>query len=121
MNSEARAIKSRGCERILRVRPFFSSVALSCHREIVPEVILYFYDVYCNNKYYISTFYKSRVFITVGLYLLSRFIFHLNHLVFYCPLRGVSDDRISMRIVNLEIKSRKKLYCTGDIKESRRL
>lgn len=42
----------------------FSSVALSCHREIVPEVILYYYDVYYNNKYYISTFYKSHAFIT---------------------------------------------------------
>lgn len=37
----------------------FTTVALSCHREIVPEVILYYYDVYCNNKYYISTFYKK--------------------------------------------------------------
>lgn len=37
----------------------FTSVALSCHREIVSEVILYYYDVYCNNKYYISTFYKK--------------------------------------------------------------
>jgi len=39
----------------------FTTVALSCHREIVPEVILYYYDVYCNNKYYISTFYKKFV------------------------------------------------------------
>lgn len=37
----------------------FTTVALSCHREIVSEVILYYYDVYCNNKYYISTFYKK--------------------------------------------------------------
>lgn len=38
---------------------YFTTVALSCHREIVPEVILYYYAVYCNNKYYISTFYKK--------------------------------------------------------------
>lgn len=68
MNSEARAIKNRMRENA-ESTTVFSSVALSCHREIVPEVILYYYDVYCNNKYYISTFYKSYVFITAAVYL----------------------------------------------------
>lgn len=48
----------------------FSSVALSCHREIVPEVILYYYDVYCNNKNII----------------LVRFINHVSLLLSFLPL-----------------------------------
>lgn len=53
----------------------FTTVALSCHREIVPEVILYYYDVYCNNKYYISTFYKKKI---VRLFLLLKINCYLH-------------------------------------------
>lgn len=60
MKSEARAMLK---DRIQECPEYdcFTTVALSCHREIVPEVILYYYDVYYNNKYYISTFYKKIV------------------------------------------------------------
>jgi hypothetical protein len=41
MNSEARATQKDGMRECRVYRDRFSSVALSCHREIVPEVILY--------------------------------------------------------------------------------
>lgn len=65
MSDEFGSVRATQKDKMRECREYnrFSSAALSCHREIVPEVILYYYDVYCNNKYYISTFYKSHAFI----------------------------------------------------------
>lgn len=63
MNSEEREPQRIGDARMPRVRPrfYFRRVVLPSWDCARGDIILY-YDVYCNNKYYISTFYKSHVF-----------------------------------------------------------